>query len=313
MEAERTRIEQLESLLAEAKLSQDSLQAQMDSMRLGYEQKAAQAAEATEVAKVAAMKTAKPNAPPIFSGKTNERPDHWLFQMNQYFDATQLHISTQVTFAASYLRDNAAIWWQRQVEGAAANRWPAISTYTAFSEAVKSAFQRPNWDKAARDQLAMARQKTSVREFATKLRDLELQIPNLSEGELLDRFVRGLKHSVRMEVEKLGPSDFAEAVRLAERIDEVGYRLRTNDEASSSRNENRQNRQNRHGRNDRNWQSKQKGSSGSVPMELGSLRPSAQLRKGNGRQDSRRCYGCGEIGHLKASCPSRRSGKERRQ
>ena len=221
--SEATRIGELENALAQAKIVHQEMETKMAEMNAGFQQQARQAAEATEVARLAAMKAARPNAPPVFSGKSHERPDHWLFQMAQYFNATQLHVTSQVTFAASYLRDNAAIWWQRQVEGAIAKQWQSIDTFPAFSVAVKSAFQRPNWDKAARDQLAVAKQQTSVREFATKLRDLELQIPDLSQSELLDRFVRGLKPSVRMEIEKQGLSDFADAVRLAERIDEVGY------------------------------------------------------------------------------------------
>lgn len=44
-------------------------------------------------------------------------------------------------------------------------------------------------------------------------------IPDVTEGEKLDKFVDGLKHDVRLEVLKSTVQTFEEAVRVALRID----------------------------------------------------------------------------------------------
>ena len=51
-------------------------------------------------------------------------------------------------------------------------------------------------------------------------------IPNVSEGEMMDRFVRGLKPMVQREVDLRDPQTFEEAVRVAERVDAINFRNR---------------------------------------------------------------------------------------
>ena len=57
----------------------------------------------------------KPNKPDSFSGTAKEKVDLWLFEMEQYFDATGLAENRKVAFAASFLHGAAATWWRSHV------------------------------------------------------------------------------------------------------------------------------------------------------------------------------------------------------
>ena len=63
--------------------------------------------------------------------------------------------------------------------------------------------------------------KESVADFVFRFRATCLKIPDLSEAEKLDRFVRALAQEIRLQVELRGPQDFHEATRFAERADTV--------------------------------------------------------------------------------------------
>ena len=63
--------------------------------------------------------------------------------------------------------------------------------------------------------------KESVADFVFRFRATCLKIPDLSEAEKLDRFVRALAQDIRLQVELRGPHDFHEAAMFAERADAV--------------------------------------------------------------------------------------------
>ena len=61
----------------------------------------------------------KPVRPDTFSGRHDQSSvDAWIFQLRQYFETCKMKGSVRVSFAASLLRDNAAIWWRNHVEQA---------------------------------------------------------------------------------------------------------------------------------------------------------------------------------------------------
>ena len=66
-------------------------------------------------------------------------------------------------------------------------------------------------------------QRTSVQTYVHDFRELALQIPDLSEAEKLDRFLRGLKPRLQRELAIRDPRTMDEAVNMAERIDTVDF------------------------------------------------------------------------------------------
>ena len=65
----------------------------------------------------------------------------------------------------------------------------------------------------------------SVADFVYRFRATCLRVPDLSEAEKLDRFVRALVQEVRLHVELRGPNNFHEAAMFAERADAVITRV----------------------------------------------------------------------------------------
>ena len=65
----------------------------------------------------------------------------------------------------------------------------------------------------------------SVADFLFRFREVCLKIHDLSEVEKLDRFMRALIPSVRVQVELKGPTNIQEAAMYAERADAVLSRI----------------------------------------------------------------------------------------
>jgi hypothetical protein len=84
-------------------------------------------------------------------------------------------------------------------------------------------FAPPNEDRRLQDEWANLRQHGSVFEYVSILTALAMQINGLSQSQILDKFIRGLKPKTRIEVELRDPQTIEEAYRLADRFDRIVY------------------------------------------------------------------------------------------
>jgi hypothetical protein len=66
-----------------------------------------------------------------------------------------------------------------------------IETWDDFKKELTSRFQAVNTVRAARDRLANIRQEKTVRSYVEAFQNLVMQIPDITNAEALDRFVRG--------------------------------------------------------------------------------------------------------------------------
>ena len=132
----------------------------------------------------------KPVRPDTFSGRHDKSSvEAWLFQLRQYFETCKMKGSVQVSFAASLLRDDAAIWWRNHVEQSDIGQEILIENWKDFKTALIEQFKPVNSRKIARDKLAKLKQSRSVQEYATIFRSLVLEIIGISEDEKVDRFI----------------------------------------------------------------------------------------------------------------------------
>ena len=169
----------------------------------------------------------KPNKPNAFNGTVKERVDIWCFEMDQYFKATGLPDSRKVAFASSFLHQAAATWWRAHcIMAATSTGVNQITTWKEFTEQIVAQFKPINSSKLARERLFTLRQTNSVMSYVYQFNLLCLDIPGITDEEKLDKFKRGLKPSIQLEVETRDPPTFTEATLLAQRIDSTQYRVK---------------------------------------------------------------------------------------
>jgi Retrotransposon gag protein/Zinc knuckle len=74
-----------------------------------------------------------------------------------------------------------------------------------------------------RDEWAYLRQTTTVSDYYARLTQLAMQLGEVEQERLVDKFVRGLKPKTRTEVELRDPQTLEEASRVADRFDTIVY------------------------------------------------------------------------------------------
>ncbi|KAG1276592.1 hypothetical protein G6F66_012504 [Rhizopus arrhizus] len=92
-----------------------------------------------------------------------------------------------------------------------------VERYLQFYDVpnIEYAFKPSYSQQAARDRLANIKQSSSVIEYVDVFQDILLDLPNISDDESLDRFVRGLKDNVRIHVLTKEPRTLEEASKFA--------------------------------------------------------------------------------------------------
>ena len=144
----------------------------------------------------------KVGKPETYSGEKTRDLDTWLFQVREHLDITTIPARGHVPYAASLLRGNAVLWCCETCEG---HRRPA--TWDDFCRMLCEQFRPEDYGRRGRNELATMWQfgKESVADFVFRFRSTCLKIPDLSEVEKLDRFVRTLAQDIRLQVELHGP------------------------------------------------------------------------------------------------------------
>jgi hypothetical protein len=169
--------------------------------------------------------TFKPPRPDFYDGERSAtRLAGWYFSMQQAIEMRNIHGLQQVLFATAHLTKSAAIWWRMRCTKVEKRMLEPIASFVELETELKIEFEPVNSVKIARDQLAMLKQSGSVAKYVAQFRELVLVIPDISHAEMLDRFVRGLKRSVQLEVERREPSTLDEAIRWADRFDQVSFK-----------------------------------------------------------------------------------------
>ena len=169
------------------------------------------------------MKAAKPS---MYGGDMGSDVEAWLFQVLQFAYITGIAEDDRTKWAATYLTGKAATWWRGLVMQQA-NGDIDVITWNQFYKGLVSMFKPDNAKKIARDKLAALRQTLSVAKYNYEITQLFLEIGDVHESEKLDRYVRGLKDKVRMEVELTEPTTLAQAMAKAQRVDGITYHSRT--------------------------------------------------------------------------------------
>lgn len=164
----------------------------------------------------------EPNKPDVYDGKRDFLAVHtWHFKIQQYLNLaalsspnSELSDENRIMFASSFVTSTAAAWWHTIVQS---GRTP--SSWKNFRALVLNKFVPADHIRRACDRLRRLRQTASVSKYIAEFCNFILTINDMSEGELLDRFVQGLKQEIKLEVLKTQVSHFEDAAKIALRVD----------------------------------------------------------------------------------------------
>ena len=163
----------------------------------------------------------RPRQPDKYHGKRDFLLlGNWIFSVDQYFILTDMPVHKQGPFVSTLLRDEALLWFRSSYEN-----WDTTTplTWEILRTAMRSHFAPPNEDRRLQDEWASLKQYGTVFEYVSVLTALAMRIPGLSQTQILDKFIRGLKPKTRIEVELRDPKTTEEAYRLADRFDRIVY------------------------------------------------------------------------------------------
>jgi len=160
----------------------------------------------------------KPPKPETFNGRQNAA-ENWIFQLQLYFSAANVPADQQAPFAATLLRDRAAIWWRNYVNMIQQHQVEPVDSFEAFSRQLLAFFRPPNTSQVARDRLRHLQQTGSVSSYATTFQTIILDVPDMGAADQLDTFIHGLKERPRQECRIRQPTSLLEAIRIADSVD----------------------------------------------------------------------------------------------
>src|SRR5881394_1937177 len=211
---------------------------------------------------------------------------NWIFSVDQYFILTDMPIYKQGPFISTLLRDEALLWYRANYE----NWHPAVPlTWPTIRRPMHEYFAPPNEDRRLQDEWVNLKQFGTVFEYVSVLTALAMQIPSLSQTQVLDKFIRGLKPNTRIEVELRDPKTPEEAYRLADRFDRIVYGAKST--TFLTQNYNRY--------------SSMLTTSYGEPMQIDTLRPRRFKPKDIQRlRVQGLCFNCQKPGHIAVNCPT---------
>ena len=135
----------------------------------------------------------KVEKPEQYDGDKVKDLDTWLFQVREHLELSTVPTRGHVPYAASLLHSNVALWWREAYE---ANCRPA--TWDDFCRALRDQFRPEDYRHRGRDDLATMWQyeRESVVDFVFRFCATCLKVPDLSEAEKLDHFIRTLVQDI---------------------------------------------------------------------------------------------------------------------
>ena len=105
----------------------------------------------------------KPNQPPPFHALRSESLEAWIFQMEQYCELLPVPQANRIAFAATFLKDKAALWWRGYYQE---QNWQvAPPDWNEFTDSLRRQFTPVNTSINAYDCLQRLSQKASVNAY----------------------------------------------------------------------------------------------------------------------------------------------------
>lgn len=115
----------------------------------------------------------------------------FIWSAENYFALTGLNDQVaQARLAAMWLTKSAAIWLRHQNYSFAMLTWQQLKTDMSHY------FKPADFHRRARDKLARCKQTGAVAPYIDAMKRIEQQVHGITDDEMLDRFIRGLKPEI---------------------------------------------------------------------------------------------------------------------
>jgi Retrotransposon gag protein len=161
--------------------------------------------------------------PEYFNGDYKSNPETWLDQVYEYMLLANVPPQLYVTFAATYFRDQARIWWSSMSkEDRIQNQ-----DFYIFKQTLLAKYRPVNQQRTARIQLKTLKQINSVSSYNNAFSNVIQLINDMSTADKIDNYMNGLKANIQ---EKLITEEFtslSDAMNAAAKIDTLLYNRRT--------------------------------------------------------------------------------------
>ncbi|KAJ9682242.1 hypothetical protein PVL29_018227 [Vitis rotundifolia] len=157
--------------------------------------------------------------PQGFSGKRDAKElDNFLWHMERYFEAIALiDEAAKVRIATLYLTDTATLWWRQRFADMEKGIC-TIETWEDFKREIKRQFYPEDMAYLARKNMRRLKHTGSIRDYVKEFSSLMLEIPNMTEEELLFNFVDNLQGWAEQELRRRGVQDLATAMAVVESL-----------------------------------------------------------------------------------------------
>nr|XP_010320224.1 uncharacterized protein LOC104647157 [Solanum lycopersicum] len=157
--------------------------------------------------------------PPTFKGVHDAlEVGNFLWHLENYFRCNRVRIdANKINTAMLYLSDVAMLWWKRK-DAEIKRGTRTIDTWEQFLEEFKKAFFPNNVVYEMKHKLWELKQTRSIRAYVKEFTFLTLQIPQLTEEDMLFTFMDGLKNWARTELERRQVKTIDEAITQAETL-----------------------------------------------------------------------------------------------
>ena len=138
--------------------------------------------------------------------------------MERYFEAIALtDEAAKVRTATLYLIDTTTLWWRRRF--ADMEKYICtIEMWEDFKREIKKQFYLEDVAYLARKNMRHLKHIGSIRDYVKEFSSLMLEIPNMTENELLFNFMDNLQGWVEQELKRQGVQDLAIAMAVAKSL-----------------------------------------------------------------------------------------------
>ena len=177
--------------------------------------------------------TMKPREPPVFSGKSHEDIENWIYTVSAYFRTVAAPEAQKVGYALTFLQDAAREWWIGTIRST--GREPG--TWQELADALRARFGHRTKEMTARAELRVIKQQKgeSVRVYAARFNRLLGHLPGFDEAWAKDQFSSGLMPRVAELLLFKSPRSLQDFMVEAERV-EVTLKYAQHTRASKAQN-----------------------------------------------------------------------------